>query len=380
MLQTNYDAIVIGLGATGGAALYHLAKGGSRVLGLDRFQPPHNRGSSHGHTRIYRQAYYEAPEYVPLAVRALELWHQLEADTYRRLFRKTGALTVAREDNALLVGAQTSAQQHGIAHEILSRAETLKRFPAFMPPRETISLFEPTAGVLFADLCVETHLEVAKLAGAAMHLDEAVTSIDQRADGSVVVKTAKATYGAARVVVAAGAWTPRLLNLEHAFRVTRETVHWFNSVSPSALAAHCPVSLMALDDGRMFYSIPDFGDGFKAGLHHSGRTGDAHAAPESVNAEDAAAVAEVVAQCVPVAAGPIRASVPCFYTTTADQHFAIGPLPWSPGIVLAAACSGHGFKFAPAIGEAVAQMVRGQPTALPMDVFNVSRLGTQLLG
>ena len=375
MHQTHYDAIVIGLGATGGAALYHIAKGGSRVLGFDQFVPPHHRGSSHGHTRIYRQAYYEAPEYVPLALRALELWHQLEADTYRRLFRKTGALTVAREDNALLVGAQTSAQQHGIAHEILSRKETLKRFPAFMPPRKTISLFEPTAGVLFADLCVETQLTVAKSAGAEMHLDETVTSIVQRADGSVVVKTAKATYQAARVVVAAGAWTPRLLNLEHAFHVTRETVHWFNSVSSSAVADNCPVSLMALDDGRMFYSIPDFGDGFKAGLHHSGRTGDAHLASEVVSAEDAAIVASVAQQVAPGGAGSLRDSVQCFYTSTADQHFAIGPLPWAKNIVLAAACSGHGFKFAPAIGEAVAQMVRGEKTVLPMDVFNVARLG-----
>ena len=378
MQQTNYDVIIIGLGATGGAALYHLAKSGSRVLGLDQFTPPHNRGSSHGHTRIYRQAYFEAPVYVPMALRALELWHDLEAETYRRLFRNTGALTIAREDEALLVGARTSAAEHGIAHELLSREETLRRFPAFTPPRDTISLFEPTAGVLFADLCVETHLAVAKLVGAEMHFDECATSIEQRADGTVVVKTSKATYEAGCAIVAAGAWGPRLLNLEHAFHVTRETVHWFSSVSPNALADNCPVSLIALDDGRMFYSIPDFGDGFKAGLHHTGRTGDAHLAPEIVSAEDAATVATAMKQVAPGGAGALRASIPCFYTTTADQHFAIGPLPWARNIILAAACSGHGFKFAPAIGEAVAQMARGQQTAIPMDVFDVARLGAPL--
>ncbi|MEP6780211.1 MAG: N-methyl-L-tryptophan oxidase, partial [Gemmatimonadaceae bacterium] len=273
----SYDVIVLGLGATGGAALYHLAKQGVRVLGLDRYAPPHPFGSSHGHTRIYRQAYYEAPEYVPLTVRALDMWHELERETGRTLFANTGSLTVAPEDNPLFAGALQSAREHGIAHDLMSLEETLRRFPAFNAPKNCIGLFEPTAGVLFADLCVQSHLELAQKAGAEMRLDEPAWSVEQRRDGTVVVQTAKETYEAGRVVVAAGAWTPRLLNLEHAFHVTRETVHWFNVVAPAATAANgCPVSLIAMEDGAMFYSIPDFGDGFKAGLHHSGRTGDAH--------------------------------------------------------------------------------------------------------
>lgn len=375
MSQTSFDVIVIGLGASGGASLHHLAKAGLRVLGIDQFAPPHSRGSSHGYTRIYRQAYYEAPVYVPMALRALELWHELERETGRTLFTRTGGLTIGRRDDALIAGALLSAQQHGIVHELLSAEEIETRFPAFRAPPGTIGLYEPTAGVLFADLCVESHLDVAKAAGAAVITNETVQSLDYTSSERVLVKTSGGTYEAGRVVVAAGAWAPKLLGLEHALHVTRETVNWFMPASAAASAPECPVSMIALPDGRMFYSLPNFGDGFKAGLHHSGRTGDAHLAPEPVSASDTDLVAVEMAKYAPGAVGPLRESAPCFYTSTADQHFAIGPLPWAPNVILAAACSGHGFKFAPAIGEAVSQMARGISTALPMDVFDVGRLG-----
>ncbi|MEP6834579.1 MAG: N-methyl-L-tryptophan oxidase, partial [Gemmatimonas sp.] len=341
---TEFDVIVIGLGASGGASLYHLAKSGLRVLGIDRFTPPHNRGSSHGHTRIYRQAYYEAPVYVPMALRALELWHALEKETGRTLFTRTGALTIGRREDALIAGALLSAQQHGIAHELLNVAEIEARFPAFRPPAGTMGLYEPTAGVLFADLCVQSHLEVARAAGATIITGETVRSIDYSNANRVKVHTDLAVYEAGRVVVAAGAWAPKLLGLDHAFHVTRETVNWFASASPGAHAPQCPVSLIALPDGRMFYSLPDFGSGFKAGLHHSGRPGDAHLDWEPVAASDTALVATELAIYAPGGNGPLVESMPCFYTSTADQHFAIGPLPWAPNIILAAACSGHGFK------------------------------------
>ena len=371
---TEFDVIVIGLGASGGASLYHLARAGLRVLGIDRFAPPHHRGSSHGHTRIYRQAYYEAPVYVPMALRALELWHELERDTGRTLFTQTGALTIGRREDALIDGALVSAQQHGIAHELLRAEEIEQRFPVFKPAAGTMGLYEPTAGVLFADRCVQSHLDVAARAGARIHTGEIVTAIDHSNAAYVVVHTDVRSYQAGRVVVAAGAWAPRLLGLEHAFHVTRETVNWFGATSESARAPHCPVSLIALADGRFFYSLPDFGDGFKAGLHHSGRPGDAHLDWEAVSAADTETVARELAIYAPGAVGPLRDSMPCFYTSTKDQHFAIGPLPHAPRVILAAACSGHGFKFAPAIGEAIAQMAQGQQTALPMDVFDVGRL------
>lgn len=375
MSRTTYDAIVIGLGASGGATLYHLAKSGLRVLGIDRFSPPHHRGSSHGHTRIYRQAYYEAPVYVPMSLRALELWRELEHDTGHKLFENVGGLTIGKPTDEVVAGALLSAQQHNIAHELLSIEEIVRRFPAFSPPKDTIGLFEPTAGVLHADLCVESHIAIARKAGADIRTNEVVSAIDAESGSGVVVRTdSGAEFECGRVVVAAGAWAPRLLGLESAFHVTRETVNWFGPTQPAGKAEHCPVSLVALEDGRMLYSLPDFGDGFKAGLHHTGRAGDAHLDWEPVSASDTELTAIELAKYIPGGFGPLRESAPCYYTSTADFHFAIGALPWSPNVILAAACSGHGFKFAPAIGESVARMVQGLQTELPMDVFNVARL------
>lgn len=374
MTPPAHDVIVLGLGATGGATLYHLAKSGARVLGIDQFAPPHKRGSSHGHTRIYRQAYYEAPDYVPLALRALELWHDLERETGRTLFANTGVLTIGREDSEIVRGALRSAQQHGIAHELLSVADAERRFPAFRAPGGSIGLFEPTGGVLFADLCVEAHLTLARAYGARVQTNEAVLSLEHSSTGNSIVHTAAGEYAAERVVVAAGAWTPQLLNMPNAFRVTRETVHWFDSSNIAARAENCPVSLIAMDDGRMLYTIPDFGDGFKAGLHHTGPTANPNDVGTPIDLHERNEVANAVARYAPAGAGPVRDSVHCYYTTTPDFNFAIGEMPARPGIILGAACSGHGFKFASALGEELARMALGEATALPAEVFGVARL------
>jgi sarcosine oxidase len=372
--RTDFDVIVVGLGATGGATTYHLAKQGARVLGLDRFSPPHAHGSSHGHTRIYRQAYYEAPDYVPLALRALELWHELERDTGDTLFANTGVLTIGREESEILSGALQSAREHGIAHELLSSDDMVRRFPAFRPPTEAVALFEPTGGVLFADKCVAAHLALARAHGAAVHTGETVTHIEHRDDHTAIVRTDAGSYSAERVVVAAGAWSPALLGLESAFRVTRESVHWFDALSDVVNAATCPVSLIAMDDGRMLYTIPDFGDGFKAGLHHTGVEASADTPGTPIDEAERAGVIAALERYVPDGAGTVRDSMHCYYTSTEDFHFAVGPMPLAPNIILAAACSGHGFKFAPALGESLASLARGTSAALPMDVFDVGRL------
>jgi sarcosine oxidase len=366
--------IIVGLGAVGAAALYHLARQGVSVLGLDRFTPPHARGSSHGRTRIYRQAYYEAPAYVPLARRALELWRALEHDGAQTLFANTGALTIGPEAGELFSGAFRSAQEHGIAHEVLSTGDVMRRFPAFRPPPGTVALFEPTGGVLFAESCVAAHLALARTLGADVRTDEPVVGIESRNGGDVVVTTAAGTYEAERVIVAAGAWMPALAGFERAFRITRETVHWFAAGSPNATASSCPVAMIEYGAGPLLYTIPDFGDGFKAGLHHAGRVADPMSAPAPVTAEDSAAVASAVERYAPGGAGSLRESTPCYYTTSPDHHFVIGEVPRMPGVILASACSGHGFKFAPALGEAIAKLALGRESGLPAELFDVARL------
>jgi sarcosine oxidase len=371
MARHSYDVIVVGLGATGGAALYHLARNGVHVLGLDAASPPHDGGSSHGGTRIYRQAYYEAPEYVPLAIRALELWHELERETNQTLFVRTGALTIGPEKGELVAGALLSAQQHAIPYEALERDGVMQRFPAFVPPAGAVALFEPTAGVLMVEPCVTAHISLARKHGADVGTNETVTGIEAE-PGRVTVRTSQGEYRAKRVIVAAGAWTPRLLGMTEMFRVTRETIHWFQPRSSHAAAPDCPVSMIQFDDGPIFYSIPDFGKGFKAGLHHAGRITDPDNAPP--HTPDAARVARLVEQIVPGATGRLLASSPCYYTTTSDHHFVIGSLAAAPEIVVASACSGHGFKFAPALGEHLAQLA-GDTGAAHYPLFAADRLG-----
>ncbi|HKS06935.1 MAG TPA: N-methyl-L-tryptophan oxidase [Gemmatimonadaceae bacterium] len=371
--MTQFDCIVVGTGGLGSAAVYHLARRGARVLGIDQFAPPHDLGSSHGQTRIYRQAYYEAPEYVPLALRALELWNELERESGTRLFANTGALTIGPERGELFAGALLSARRHNIAHEVLTSSECERRFPAFRAPSNTIALFEPTGGVLFPEACVSAHLAWAQHRGAVIHTNEAVLGIDEN-DAYVAVRASTASYTAARVIVAAGAWAPKLIGRANAFAVTRETVHWFAAASSSARGNACPVSMIAHDDGPILYTIPDFGNGFKAGRHHAGRVAEPTQSKAPADADDARVTTELMQRFVPGGAGKLIESAPCYYTTTRDHHFAIGPLPAAPRIILASACSGHGFKFASALGESVAKLALQQDAGLPASLFDVGRL------
>ena len=161
MAQTT-DVIVVGLGAMGSAALYHLAQRGVRVIGFDRFAPPHALGSTHGLSRIIRESYYEHPRYVPLVQRAYELWAELERRAARRLFHQTGGLMIGDADGVLIAGALRSAREHGLAHEMLSAKEVHARFPGFVLPNEMSGFFEPRAGVLDPEGCVDAQPPLAR--------------------------------------------------------------------------------------------------------------------------------------------------------------------------------------------------------------------------
>ena len=182
----SFDAIVIGLGAAGSAALYHLAQRGARVIGFDRFYPPHVQGSSHGESRIIRRAYYEGARYLPLLERSYVLWRELEGTSGRRLLRVTGGLMIGASDGALVAGARASAEAHGIAHEMLSAQAVRARFPAFAPPEDHVALWEPGAGLLCVEACIEAHLAAARRHGANVRTDEAVREWQPNGDGIAV--------------------------------------------------------------------------------------------------------------------------------------------------------------------------------------------------
>jgi sarcosine oxidase len=360
----RWDVIVTGLGAMGSAAVRELARRGLRVLGLDRYAPPHAHGSTHGRTRITREAYFEHPAYVPLVQRATSLWMALEREAGTRLFTRTGGLMIGPEDGLLVRGALTSAEAHRLPYEMLSPTELRKRFPGLRPEPNAVGLYEPNAGVLFPEECVRALLACAGRDGAVLRTSEPMLS--WRAEGGVVrVATAMGEHVADRLVLTLGPWLPELLG-DAAMRlvVARQVQFWFvPRQHPERFAApRLPIALWETS-GHMFYTIPDFGDGLKFAVHHEGEATDPQRVRRTVSEEEDAAARAVVERFLPDAAGELRERAVCLYTNTADGHFVIDHHPVHREVLVVSPCSGHGFKFAPAIGEMVARLVIGEDDA-----------------
>ena len=358
-MPDSYDVIVVGLGAMGSASAYHLARQGKRVLGLDQFAPPHTMGSSHGKSRIIREAYFEHPAYVPLVKRAYELWADLERVSGQPLLRITGGVMIGRPDSTLVRGALASAEQHQLAHEVLD-AQTLRtRFPMFHPAPDMVGVWEPRAGVLQPEACVAAHLNAARLHGAT--LLESQPLVRWTSDGnSVSVHTAQGHYRADQLLFTAGAWIGSLVpELAHAFKVERQAVYWFSppgAHNPFA-QSDCPIHLWEWAKGQFIYGFPDTGDGIKVAVHHGGEITSPAQLQRTVSNEEVQHVRSLMAQFLPEANGSLRASEVCMYTNTADEHFWIDHHPQHTNVLIASPCSGHGFKFSCVIGEALAELL-----------------------
>lgn len=375
MTTVDWDAIVIGAGAHGSAAAYALARRGVRTLAIDRWAPPHAHGSSHGRTRIIREAYFEHPAYVPLVRRAYELWAELERETGRTLFRRTGGLTLGAEDGVLVSGALRSAREHGVEHEVLDAPEIRRRVPALAAPAGTVAVLEHRAGILFAERCVEALRVAAREHGAHLEIGERVLRWEV-SGGVVTVTTDCGEYRARRAILAAGAWLSRVApNLGVPLVVERQVVHWVTPRRhPERVSArHLPVAIWEYEPGRMLYVIPDVGNGLKAALHHQGPIVDPDAPPVPASQREQAAVLALVDRYLTDAAGIVSESATCLYTNTPDGHFIVDAHPGVPEVLVASACSGHGFKFAPAVGEALADLALGTEPRVDLSPFRVSR-------
>lgn len=297
-MSDAYDVIVIGLGAMGSATAYQLAARGARVLGIEAFTPAHDLGSSGGLTRIIRLAYFEHPDYVPLLRAAWELWPQIELESGDHLLEVTGGLYLGRRGSWVLDGALLSAQRHGLAHELLDAHESRARFPALQIDDDMQTLHEPLAGLLFSQRCIGAHLRLAQRHGAELHFEERVTGwqLSASSDGGVTVTTTRGTYTAAKIVVSAGAWLPKLMpEFATSVAVERNVPFWFEPASsPEIFAAdRLPVWIMELDDEHAYYGFPALPSqpaadgvaatpeqGVKVARHHSGAPADpGHARP-----------------------------------------------------------------------------------------------------
>lgn len=361
-MREHRDVIVVGLGAMGSAAVYYLARRGLHVLGLDRYSPPHTFGSSHGGSRIIRTAYWEDPGYVPLARRALDLWRDLEAESGERLFERTGCLNLGSARSTLVTGARSSAELHHIPHDILDAAELRRRFPAFKVDEDTVGLLEPGAGVLFPERCVAAHLSGARASGSELVFNDPV--IDWQGDGDGVrVKTAKSEYSASRLILAAGAWMGGMLkDPGTSLVVERQVVCWFAPVEPMFDPSICPAYVWEYEAGHFIYGFPDFGEGAKFARHHDGRIVDPDSVEREVAPEEIDDISELAQRYVSGLADRPHASSVCLYTNTPDFHFLIDEHPEHAQVLMASPCSGHGFKFASAVGESLAAwIVDGRP-------------------
>ena len=373
-----HDVIVVGLGAMGSAAAFHLARRGARVLGLDRFAPPHDRGSSHGRSRIIREAYFEDPLYVPLVRRAYELWEELEIATGAQIFRQTGGLMLGPRDGTVVAGALARARQHGLPVEELSAPEVARRFPGFRPTVDMVGVWEPRAGYLVPERAVAAHLALAARHGAELRTGESVLRWEAGGDRVEVATAGGATYVARRLVLAAGAWMRDLLGpaLDLPLVVERQVQHWFRPARDAELFApeRFPIFICEHAPGRAWYGFPDAGDGVKAALHHQGEpAADPSALRREVAPAEVDAVRALLRTFLPAADGPRLESTVCMYTNTPDEHFVLDVHPAHPEVVVASPCSGHGFKFSSAIGELVADLATSGRTGFDLTPFRVSR-------
>jgi sarcosine oxidase len=373
----RYDAVVLGLGGMGSAVAAHAASRGMRVLGLERFSPAHDRGSSHGETRIIRQAYFESPDYVPLLRRAYELWDALEGRTGTSLRARTGGLFVGRPETPVVAGTLLSARQWQLAHEVYDATELRRRYPMLTPRDDEIAVYEAVAGALFPEAGVRAHLEVAAAAGAELRFGAEVRGWDA-GDAGVGVALADGTrVEAARLAICAGPWFARIApDLRIPLRVERNVQFWFapldrDAVSPERL----PTYAVERDGERMVYGFPDFGGGAKVAHHGSGVTADPDALDRTVRDDEILAARTALASFVPAACGPFVRAAPCMYTLTPDEHFAIGPHPRAPRVVVAGGFSGHGYKFAPVVGEIVAALLAADAPPFGLDLFDPARFG-----
>jgi sarcosine oxidase len=380
----TFDAVVIGLGAHGSSAALALSRRGLRVVGLERFGRAHGLASSGGRTRIIRLAYFEDPAYVPLAVESWDRWQSLEAEAGVPILTPTGGLYGGLAGSSVLDGSIRSAREHGLPHEVIDADEVRRRWPVFSPPDDAQALVEEQAGVLRSDIAIEAQLTVAERLGARFRFDDPVTGWRAATGGGYEVECASAAVvGAEHLVIAAGAWIPELVpDLQLPLVVERVPLLWVEPLVPPADVAvgRLPVWIFETDTDGSFYGFPyDPDAGLKVARHHSGELVPAAAlgsVDRTLTPADEARVRAFLRARMPGADGPLRGAAVCLYTDTPDEDFVLDTYPGASGVAIASACSGHGFKFSPVIGEILADLALRGRTAYPVEPFRASRFGS----
>ena len=364
----------------GSATVAELAARGARVLGLEQGSIPNDGGSSHGVTRIIRMAYMEDPRYVPLVRRAYERWRMLERRAGETLLVITGGVDAGPPDAENVLGALEACRLHDLEHELLDADALMARFPGFHVPVDYQAVYQPDAGFVLSERAICAHARLALEDGADLRGHETVQSWAPEGDG-VVVRTDRDVYRSRRLVVSAGAWAGRLLPaLDSVAIPERQVLMWSRTLRPERFAVGAfPVFILDVPEGR-FYGFPEYGiPGFKQGLyHHRGEVVDPeawHQMRGRFDAEDEALLRACTSRYFPDADGPTLTLKTCLFTNTPDEHFIIDRLPEAPQVVVVSPCSGHGFKFAPVVGEIAADLALEGETSHDIGMFRIDRFG-----
>ena len=370
-----YEVAVIGLGAMGSAALFHLARQGLSVIGIERFEMGHDRGSSHGDSRAIRLGYSEHPSYVPLASSRFEVRHIQERLTSAGVLTTTGILEAGHPGSAMLAGSLAACREHDLEFELLDAAEIMRRFPVFDLPESFGGVWQPEGGYVRPDLANRLHVDLARGLKADVRFNTPVTAIETSSAGVRLI-VGDDVIEAASVIVCTGAWMSDLIPaLKSRLTVQRQALCWYEAKGPSLVAPGALPVFMIDGKDDLIYGFPDFsGAGMKCASHYaSGLLAHADDARQDAGAVDELRTRRFLEQYMPMAAGPLKDMKTCLYTMTPDEDFVIDQLPSDPRIVVCSACSGHGFKFASVIGEVLADLATRGETRHDISRFAISR-------
>jgi len=357
--SSSFDVAVVGLGAMGSLSAWRLAAQGARVVGFERYRPGHDRGSSHGDTRIFRTAYFESPEYVPLLQRAHILWRQLEKESGVELLTMTGGLTIGRPDGELVSGVLASARLNDLPHRLLDGPEMGRAYPQHRMKNGEVAVLEDEAGFLRPELSIQAAAGRAQALGARIMNDTEVTSVEPSSSG-VALMTSRGRFEAERALVTAGAWTTKLMNKLHLpLNVERQVMGWLRITDPSQFTAHrFPVFMREPEPGGIRYGFPTTdGRGIKLGVHHEGSNTDPDSIDREIHAADMEPIRDFAHEYLHGVTGEVLDARVCMYTNSPDDRFIVAGDPSLPGVTTLSACSGHGFKFAPVMGELMAGLL-----------------------
>lgn len=370
----EYDQIVVGAGALGTSTAYSLSRFSGRTLVLERFHENHPFGSSHGKTRILRTAYAEGAAYVPLVLQARRRWLRLGRDAGEEIFRATGVLMAAPANSAPLAQARASARRYDLPSEPLDPERARERFATFRFARGDSILWDPTGGVLFPERAIAAYRRLAHDRGVTFRWNAPVTRWSRTSGDRIVVSTAGRDYVARSLVLSVGAWLPTLVpDLALSLEAEQQTVYWFRAQDrPTEPYRAMPAFVWYSAEGGYYYGTPDVGDGVKVGGSRGQRVRDPARHPPS-SVRELRAVQRFVRGRLPGLSPAPRRHVRCLYTNTPDKNFIVDFHPDSPNVILVSACSGHGFKFASALGELIAQGVRAGTLSPLLAPFRLPR-------